>query len=976
MTVIDTRPTGGALAALAPAYDWGEHDQVVLASSSQVLVVARGQVDLFAVQLRDGEPHGPWVTLGRMQQGDVIVGPVPGPTRRILCRRVEDATVHLLDLRDVRAALQQDGDGVLSAALATGAESAVVMLAEQSRRGQLPPRDFTALTAGSQVRLEEKETARAVDKAVWVRIERGELRVGGPGGTTFCRGDWLCLTRQDWVVGVTSVWVDTVTTVELVHGDDFWRRLIAHHTRFLYAADRRAERIERETLARIARAQERDDATLRRIRSEHERLVTDDRHVSGIAEHADAGHLNAIVRVLRDLSVPAVPPPQAAHMLATVTDFEQFGRTGWVRTRALRLEGRWWVQEMGPLVAEWGPDREPVALLPVDGGYLAHPAAGDPIRVTKDNQHLAHRQAWTVYPLLPGEVRTLRGLLTYGRRGFRADFWKFWLTTILIGAAGLLTPVLNGRILGQFVEQANRSLIVQAGIAVLLSGLVVAAFSAVQNLAVLRLQGAITAKIQTAVWGRILQLPLPFFDRMSTGRLGSVVLGVKTAQETLSGVMVTATLGLVVAAANLVLLFWLSIPLALLAVVLVAIVVVASSAVCRRDVAVQRERYELDQRLSGMTFELLSAITKIRGAGAEQRALARWSALHREVHSAQLRSRWVQDRLQILSAVYPIFSLGMIVVAAQMMGDGRPDLTGLLTFLMAFQLMMGSLLQFTVSLQQATPVVPMLEALEPLLDAELESGVEKAHPGDVSGDVSLRHVNFRYGDDGPLVLDDVTLSVHPGEFVALVGPSGSGKSTILRLLLGFDRPQSGSVLIDGQDLAELDVSAVRRQCGVVLQGGALMPGSIRENIAGSESLTDDDVWEAADMAGIGDDVRQMPMKLATMVSEGSQGLSGGQRQRLMIARALVNRPRLVIFDEATSALDNPTQQVVAAATRRLNATRVVVAHRLSTVRDADRIVVMDHGRIVQSGSYDELLEDDSGLFARLARNQMTDDSIA
>lgn len=975
MTSVDARPAAQTLAALAPPHDWGERDHLILASSSQVLVVVAGHVDLFAVQLRDGEPYGPWVTVGRMRSSDVIVGPVPGPTRRILCRRVEGAVVHLLDLRNLRSAVQRDVDGPVGSALASGVESTVVMLAAQSRHGQLPPREFTALTAGQDMSLERGETARAVDDAVWARIESGELVVGGPGGTTFCRGDWLCLTRQDWVVATTDVRVATATTGDLVRQGDIWRRLIAHHTRFLYTADRRAERIERETLRRISDAQERDDLTLEQIRHEHERLVTDERHTSGVAEHSKAGHLAAVARVLRELSLPAAPPAHAAHLLAAVTGFDQLGRTGWVRTRALRLEGAWWNEEMGPLVAEWGPEREPVALLPMDGGYLVHATGRDPVRVTKDNHHLARKQAWVVYPLLPADVRTLRGLISYGRKGFRADYWKFWLTTLLIGVAGLLTPVLNGRILGQFVEQANRSLIVQAGMAVLVSGLVVAAFSAVQNLAVLRLQGAITAKMQTAVWGRILQLPLPFFDRMSTGRLGAVVLGIKVAQETLSGVLVTATLGLVVAAANLALLFWLSIPLALLAIGLIGIVLLFSLVVCRRDITVQRERYELDQRLSGMTFELLGAVTKIRGAGAEQRALARWSALHQEVHARQLRSRWVQDRLQVLNAVYPIFSLGMIVLSAELMGDGRPDLTHLLTFLMAFQLMMGSLLQFTGSLQQATPIVPMMEALGPVLAADLESGVEKAHPGDVSGDVALRHVNFRYGDDGPLVLDDVTLSIRPGEFVALVGPSGSGKSTVLRLLLGFDRPHSGSVLVDGQDLAELDVSAVRRQCGVVLQGGALMPGSIRDNIAGAETFTDDDVWEAADMAGIGDDVREMPMKLATMVSEGSQGLSGGQRQRLMIARALVNRPRLVIFDEATSALDNPTQRVVAAATRRLNATRVVVAHRLSTVRDADRIVVMQEGRIVQAGSYDELLEERDGLFARLARNQMADRSV-
>ena len=267
-------------------------------------------------------------------------------------------------------------------------------------------------------------------------------------------------------------------------------------------------------------------------------------------------------------------------------------------------------------------------------------------------------------------------------------------------------------------------------------------------------------------------------------------------------------------------------------------------------------------------------------------------------------------------------------------------------------------------------VVPMLEKLAPVLAAEPEERGGRADPGDLSGRISFSRVSFRYGADGPLVLSEIDLSVEPGEFVAIVGPTGSGKSTILRLLLGFEQPVAGAVLYDGQDLAELDIGAVRRQCGVVLQNGALLAGDIRQNIVGSTNHTVDDAWEAAEMAGIAKDISAMPMGMHTVLSEGTNTLSGGQRQRIMIARALVSRPRIVFFDEATSALDNPSQNVVAESTRQMNATRVVIAHRLSTIRDADKIVVMDGGRIVQQGRYDDLLSDPDGLFARLASRQM------
>jgi ABC-type bacteriocin/lantibiotic exporter with double-glycine peptidase domain len=292
-----------------------------------------------------------------------------------------------------------------------------------------------------------------------------------------------------------------------------------------------------------------------------------------------------------------------------------------------------------------------------------------------------------------------------------------------------------------------------------------------------------------------------------------------------------------------------------------------------------------------------------------------------------------------------------------------------LSFFTAFSLLLASTLQFTGVAITVMNIVPMLERLDPILAAEPESPEQKADPGELSGQINFSHVSFRYGQDGPMVLQDVTFSIRPGEFLAIIGPTGCGKSTILRLLLGFETPTSGAVLYDGQDLAELDSTLVRRQCGVVLQNGTLLSGTIKDNIIGSSLYSVDDAWAAARMAGIDQEIKAMPMDMHTGVSEGTGTLSGGQRQRIMIARALVSRPRMVFFDEATSALDNPTQVTVAQSTRQLNATRVVIAHRLSTVADADRILVLDHGRVAQQGTYDELMSDSGGIFARLASRQ-------
>jgi ABC-type bacteriocin/lantibiotic exporter with double-glycine peptidase domain len=281
---------------------------------------------------------------------------------------------------------------------------------------------------------------------------------------------------------------------------------------------------------------------------------------------------------------------------------------------------------------------------------------------------------------------------------------------------------------------------------------------------------------------------------------------------------------------------------------------------------------------------------------------------------------------------------------------------------------MGAALDLTATAVGLVGLIPTWERAKPILDAVPEFDLDKPDPGELTGRIEVSHLTFRYTEDGPLILDDVSLEARPGQFIALVGPSGAGKSTLLRILLGFDLPDSSSVYYDRHDLATIDVTAVRRQIGVVLQSSRLTAGDIYTNIVGSGSYALEDAWDAARMAGFEDEIRAMPMGLHTVVSEGGGTLSGGQRQRLLIARALVTRPRVLLFDEATSALDNRAQQIVSESIDRLHATRIVIAHRLSTIRNADRIYVLDGGRVVQSGTFDELMAE-PGLFADLAARQ-------
>ncbi|HYF73576.1 MAG TPA: ATP-binding cassette domain-containing protein, partial [Nocardioides sp.] len=330
-------------------------------------------------------------------------------------------------------------------------------------------------------------------------------------------------------------------------------------------------------------------------------------------------------------------------------------------------------------------------------------------------------------------------------------------------------------------------------------------------------------------------------------------------------------------------------------------------------------------------------------------------------------ARRIQNRFSGFASSFALLSYAVVFVVAGAVEE--PSSTTFFVFSVAYAQAMAALLVVVVTSVNAVPVVPLLEGLKPILEAVPEVSGALADPGELSGRVEVSGVTFSYLPDGAPVLDDVSLSVEPGEFVAIVGPSGSGKSTLVRLMLGFESPDSGAVLYDQQELAGLDVSAVRRQCGVVLQDSQLFAGDILSNIVGSGVYTSDDAWAAIEMVGLDEEVAAMPMGMFTVLSDGAGTLSGGQRQRIALARALVSRPRIVFLDEATSALDNLTQAQVMNSMRRMQATRIVVAHRLSTIRHADRIVVMQAGRVVETGTYDELIAAD-GVFKQLAERQL------
>ncbi|WP_077797189.1 NHLP bacteriocin export ABC transporter permease/ATPase subunit [Streptomyces sp. JHA26] len=926
----------GALGSLGTRVDCSGFTRLDLEGPQVLWLVVSGAVDLFAV---DAGQQGHWHHLGRLEAGSVLLGPVAGPQHTLVARPLRDCVVHRIGLRELYqpAATQTwsyDEYGnpryvppttsPLEYALALGVGRSLSIL-------------FQAPMASERV------AAPTDDDVFWMQVPPGSVQYGAVYGEE--------------------------AAADLLMDPALWQSMVDQQYRLLTTLDRWIEELERTHETRTAagikageavRAQA-DRTLLASIGGRSGRRVT--------AADADATHA-ACELVARAAGITLAEPAQNGTESDRLDPVERIALASRVRTRAVRLDGRWWRDDVGPLVGHRALSGAPVALLWRRGGYVAvHPATGRETPVEKANAEEFEPRAVMFYRPLPerrlGPLRLLRFCL----RGTRGDLASLLLSGLVTVAIGALVPLATGKVLGEFVPKAQTGLIVQVCLAVMLSSVVAAAFTLLQNLTILRLEGRIEATLQPAVWDRLLRLPTRFFTERSTGELASAAMGISAIRRLLAGVGPTVAQSVTVGAMNLGLLLWYSVPMALAAIGMLVVVAAVFLGLGLWQVRWQRRLVRLTNKLNNQAFQTLRGLPKLRVAAAENYAYAAWAAQFARSRELQQRAGRVKNLNAVLGAVYlPLCTLLMFMLLA---GPARGSMSAaaFLTFSTSVTMLLTSVTQLTGAFVSAVAALPLFEEIKPVLEAAPEVRTASTRPGPLSGAVEARRLSFRYTDDGPLVLDDVSFAVRPGEFVAVVGPSGCGKSTLLRLLIGFDRPLSGSVLYDGQDLAALDPSAVRRQCGVVLQHAQPFTGSIMDVICGTEPYTPEEVMAAAEMAGLAEDIKRMPMGLHTIVS-GSGAVSGGQRQRLMIAQALIRRPRVLFFDEATSALDNETQRTVIESTKALNATRIVIAHRLTTVMDADRVIVMEDGRIAQQGPPAELLADTGGRLHELVRRQL------
>ena len=641
-------------------------------------------------------------------------------------------------------------------------------------------------------------------------------------------------------------------------------------------------------------------------------------------------------------------------------------------TREVELEEGWQNDAYGPMLGYLKEAGTAVALLPgtIYGYYFKDPATGKRTRITRKTARLFSREALCFYQPLPMKKLGIPDLLKYMKNSITyGDLVVIVLATLAVQLVGMIEPRVYSLVTGKILEGHNMNLMAGVGVFLLTSAFAAQLIGLVRSLLMQRINTKTSQAVQASVMMRILSLPVSFFRRYSSGELSSRAGSVNSLCSMMLNNILSIGLSSLLSLLYVAQIFSFAPALVWPSLLIILATVVMSLAVSFVQIGISRKRMKLSAEEQGMSYAVMNGIQKIRLSGSEKRVFARWGRLYAK--GAQLEYNpplFLKINTVITTAISLIGTIVLYYLAIQT----NVGVSQYYAFTAAYGRVMGAFSALAGIAVSVASIRPVLEMAEPILKAEPEVAADKQPVDRVTGHIEMSHVSFRYEESMPYVLNDLSLDIKAGEYVAIVGRTGCGKSTLVRLLLGFEKPEKGGIFYDRHDLNSLDPRSLRKHIGVVIQNGQLFQGDIFSNITiSAPDLTLDEAWEAAEMAGIAQDIRDMPMGMQTLISEGQGGISGGQKQRLMIARAVAPKPSILIFDEATSALDNKTQKQVSGALDKLNCTRIVIAHRLSTIRNCDRILVMDKGTIIEEGTYDDLIAQ-NGHFAELVARQRLD----
>lgn len=691
--------------------------------------------------------------------------------------------------------------------------------------------------------------------------------------------------------------------------------------------------------------------------------------VSSIIKSNSKKTKNAIDEILRYYHVESMELPEQIKDLNA--QLEYLLHPSGIMRREVKLEGTWYKDSIGPLLGHT-QDGDTIALIPrkISGYEYFDWKSGKKIRVSKKNIFTIKDVAICFYKPFPIKKLSIADLFKYVLKTLSSvDYVMAILSALAVTLLGLFTPYASQLVFEKVIPSEKASVLLP--IAILLFGVTLSSYmiTITKSLIMTRIQTKFSIAVESASMSRILSLPAEFFKTYSAGDITSRIQNVNVLCDMLTDVFLTTGLSSLLSIVYICQTFIFAPPLAIPALIIIIISITFSTVSILAQFKNSRKKFKISAKIQGLVFSLFSGVQKIKIGGAERRAFSKWAEAYKKEAQLQYNPPLL---IKISPAITTAISMAGTMAIFYIAAVSKVSVANYIAFSVSFAMVSGALTSVSSMSLTIANIKPIAEMIQPILHAQPEVSTGKQVLTRLSGTIELNNVSFRYNEDMPLVIDNLSLKVRAGQYIAIVGETGCGKSTLLRLMLGFEKQQKGAIYYDGKDIQKIDLKSLRQNIGVVMQNGKLFTDDIYSNIIISAPwLSLDSAWEAAELAGIADDIRNMPMGMHTMISEGSGGFSGGQRQRLMIARAVAPKPKILMFDEATSALDNITQRQISDALDNLKSTRIVVAHRLSTIKQCDRIIVLEKGKIVEDGTYNELMQV-KGHFAELVQHQCLD----
>ena len=926
--------------------------------------VDEGAVDLFLVEYREGVEHAAPQHLLRADSGRLLPGVAPQAehtTLRLIAKGLPGTVLRRLPVASLGA--------IDSAELAAHVDAWIMDVSAMLARDVAHSPRADIFVEPGEAPARGSGTLAARRGVVWVSVARGTGLFFGlidaadssaDGGAATAE---IPLTTRTWLA-LSDALLRTARSSETLAEEGLLLPALAgfHEVAF------DLERLNR-SLAVV------DQVNLERARATNRRADEDNaRHrlfnLYGLARDVEAGAGDTALRdALRtigrhegiDFKWPAVT--EASDPVALLGDV--LDASG-VRARRVRLarDDRWWIGNSGAMLAFREDDGRPVALLPgVLGRYReVDPRDGRSKRITARRAESLRTEAWLFYQPLTVASAGLRDLFRLAQKGLGVEVARFVAAGLLGGLVMLLPAIVLGFVADDVIPGGEAGPLYAVTALLVAVALIGALLHVLQGFALMRIEGRVASRAEAAFWDRLLRLPPSFLHRYPAGDLAMRGMTFQNLRDAVHGVVANAVLSVAFLLPAFILIVFYDATLAGIAAAFGLVSLIVTVALGLRQISPHGIVLRATHRLAGRLFQLINGISTLRVEGAEGSAFAVWARDYRDQKHAELQRGVFEGHLQALSAA--------LLVAATLPDDRTIAIGDFLVVYTMFMVFQAAVARFGASFGAVAAIMPALDQVRPLLAEAPETSAEGEPVETLGGDIAFDHVSFRYDPDGPLVLDDVSIRARPGEFVAIAGESGAGKSTLFRLALGLDEPSGGAVYYDGRDLGHLNVKQVRRRIGAVPQAVQLHPEDVWDNIVGDhEDATEEDAWRAARLAAVDKEIAAMPMGMLTCVGASASVTSGGESQRIVIAHALLRNPRILLLDEATNWLDNDSQARVMQNLGQLTSTRIVIAHRLSTLRQADRIYVMQAGRVVDEGSYADLVERE-GVFRNLVRRQL------